>query len=134
MRDPCREGGAGEMARGSGDRLGGGRGDTARRLDGLLVAGVGDGVSRLSVDDLFIDEYGVFALMLPLGDDSPPALNRSRAAAAGFGELAAAYAVKGFLNMLLDFCGVCFGCSCALFCLDMLPVPPMGLAFRLQGW
>ena len=56
MCDPCLEGVPASVARGSGDRLGGGRGDTARRLDGLRDAAVGDGVSRLSVDDLFIEE------------------------------------------------------------------------------
>jgi hypothetical protein len=74
-----------------GVRFGGGRGEIARRFDGPL-AGAGDGVSRLSVDDLFIDEKGacVFVLRLPLGDPTPPAFNLSRAAAAGFGAAAAA--------------------------------------------
>lgn len=35
-----------------------GRGDTALRFEGPL-AGAGDAVSRLSVDDLFMDEYGL---------------------------------------------------------------------------
>lgn len=56
MRDPWREG-AGDTARETTDgRFEGGRGDTARRFDGALDAGAGDGDSRLSVDDLFIDE------------------------------------------------------------------------------
>lgn len=43
--------------------------------------------------------------------------------------------MKGFLNMLFDFCGVGFACSSALFCLDiMLPGPLMGLPLRLHGW
>jgi len=33
-----------------------GRGDTARRFDCFLVDVAGDGLSRLSIDDLFIDE------------------------------------------------------------------------------
>lgn len=80
------------MAREMGGRFEGGRGETARRFEGALAAGAGDGVSRLSVDDLFIDEYGVFwALRLPFGDDTPPdAFSLSRAAAAGFGDAAAA--------------------------------------------
>jgi hypothetical protein len=90
MREPCREG-AGDIAREVGCRFVGGRGDTARRFEGALAAGAGDGVSRLSVDDLFIDEKGVFVLTLPLGEDMPPvAFNLSRAAAAGFGEAAEA--------------------------------------------
>jgi hypothetical protein len=106
-----------------------GLGDTARKLEG-------DGVSRLSVDDLFMDEYGLCVLMLPLGfGDSPPAFCISLAAAAGFGAPAAAYAVNGFLNMVLLFCGVGFGVCCALFCRDMVP-PPLcvkGLVFRPHG-
>lgn len=111
----------------------GGRGETARRLEGALLAGAGDGVSRLSVDDRFIDEYGVFcALRLPLGDATPPvAFSLSRAAAAGFGEAAAAYAVKGFRNVLLVFCGVCLACSSALPCRDTMLDP---LPLRLHGW
>jgi hypothetical protein len=73
-----------------GVRLGGGRGEIARRFDGPR-AGAGDGVSRLSVDDLFIDEKGVCVFFrLPLGDPTPPAFSLSRAAAAGFGAAAAA--------------------------------------------
>jgi hypothetical protein len=42
--------------------------------------------------------------------------------------------VKGFLNMLFDFCGGGFTGSTALFCLDMtLPGPLIGLALRLHG-
>jgi hypothetical protein len=61
-----------------------------RRFEGALAAGDGDGDSQLSVDDRFIDEYGLCVLRLPLGDANPPVcFNRSRAAAAGFGEAAA---------------------------------------------
>jgi hypothetical protein len=89
MREPCLEG-AGDTARETCGRVGG-RGDTARKFDGALVAGAGDGESRLSVDDLFIDEKGVFSfLRLPLGDAPPPAFSLSRAAAAGFGDPAPA--------------------------------------------
>jgi hypothetical protein len=88
MREPCLEG-AGDIAREMGGRVGG-RGDTARKFDGALAAGAGDADSRLSVDDLFIDEKGVFSFLLPLGDARPPAFNLSRAAAAGFGDRAAA--------------------------------------------
>jgi hypothetical protein len=88
MREPCLEG-AGDIAREIGGRVGG-RGDTARKFDGALAAGAGDADSRLSVDDLFIDEKGVFSFLLPLGDARPPAFNLSRAAAAGFGDCAAA--------------------------------------------
>ena len=60
MREPCLEG-AGDTARDTGGRVEGGlaeagRGDTARKLEGALAPGAGDGVSLLSVDDLFIDE------------------------------------------------------------------------------
>jgi len=58
------------------------------------------------VDDLFIDEYGLCVRRLPfIFDDTVPPVFCciSLAAAAGFGDPAAAYAVKGFLNMLLLF-------------------------------
>ena len=115
-----------------------GLGETALRVEGLWTGGAGDAVSRLSVDDLFMDEYGFFcARRLPFGSGaSPPAFCICLAAAAGFGEAAAAYAVNGFLNMLFAFCGACLGVDWALFCRDML-TPPFcvnGLGFRLQGW
>ena len=111
-----------------GVRFDGGRGETARKFEG--ARGAGDGVSRLSVDDLFMDENGVFcAFKLPLGEDTPlVALSLSRAAAAGFGEAADAYAVNGFRKVLLAFCGVCFG---ALSCRDTM-LPP--LPVRAHGW
>jgi hypothetical protein len=89
--EPCLEG-AGDTARATaGCRFGGGRGDTARKFEGALAAGAGDGVSRLSVDDLFMDEKGVFVLTLPMGEDMPlVCFRRSRAAAAGFGDAAEA--------------------------------------------
>jgi hypothetical protein len=89
MREPCLEG-AGDTAREMGGRVGG-RGDTARKFDGPLDAGAGNADSRLSVDDRFIDEKGVFSfLRLPLGDAPPPAFSLSRAAAAGLGDPAPA--------------------------------------------
>jgi hypothetical protein len=132
--EPCLEG-AGETARAMGGRIEGGRGETARRFDGPR-AGAGDGVSRLSVDERFMDEYGLcVALRLPLGEDRPPAaLSRSRAAAAGLGEAADAYAVNGFRKMLFDFCCTAFTGSCALFCRDTPPAPFIGLALRFHGW
>lgn len=92
MCEPCRDGaGAGDTARATGVLLIGGRGDTARRLDGPLAGGAaGGGLSRLSTDDLFMDEYGDFVLTVPLVALMPPARSRSRAAAAGFGAPAAA--------------------------------------------
>jgi hypothetical protein len=91
MCEVCRDGGAGEAARATGGLFDTGRGDTARRFDGPLDGGAGDELSRLSVDDRFIDENGVFwPLTLPLGEFMPPAFRRSRAAAAGFGAPAAA--------------------------------------------
>jgi hypothetical protein len=115
-----------------GVRFDGGRGETARRFDGALLAGAGDGVSRLSVDDLFIDENGVFcAFRLPLGEDTPLAFSLSRAAAAGFGDAADAYAVNGLRKVLLAFCGVCLASSIALFCLEAM-LPP--LPWRAHGW
>jgi hypothetical protein len=71
----------------------GGLGDTARRFETAFGAGAGDAVSRLSVDDLFIDEYGLcVARRLPFTlDETPPiCFSISRAAAAGFGGFAAA--------------------------------------------
>lgn len=57
-----------------------GLGDTARRFDGALD-GAGDAVSRLSVDDLFMDEYGLCcARRLPFGLGAmPPAFSIARA-------------------------------------------------------
>lgn len=113
-----------------------GLGDTARRFEGAFGVGAGEAVSRLSVDDLFIDAYGLVCRRLPFGfGDNPPAFCISRAAAAGFGAPAAAYAVKGFLNVFA-FCGVCLT-ACPLFCLDTLPEPfccVMGLPLRFHGW
>jgi hypothetical protein len=53
-----------------------GRGDTARRFEGALD-GAGDAVSRLSVDDLFMEEYGLCCTRrLPFGLDAiPPAFS-----------------------------------------------------------
>lgn len=84
--------GAGDIARAIGGRVEDGRGGTVRRFEGALAAGVGDGVSQLSVDDRFIDEYGLcVVLRLPLGEaNCPVCFSRSRAAAAGFGEAAEA--------------------------------------------
>ena len=67
----------------------GGAGDTARRFDCFLVEDASGGLSRLSVDDRFIDEKGDLVLTLPFGE-LMPALSLSRAAAAGFGAPAAA--------------------------------------------
>jgi hypothetical protein len=53
MRDPCLDG-AGDTAREIGCRVEG-RGGIVRKFEGALGAGAGDGVSRLSVDDLFIE-------------------------------------------------------------------------------
>ena len=88
LKEPCRDG-AGDTARATGCRTCG-RGDTARKFDPDRVAGPGEGVSRLSVDDLFIDENGLCVFTLPFGELRPLAFNRSRAAAAGFGAPAAA--------------------------------------------
>lgn len=66
-----------------------GRGDTARRLEGALEEGAGDapGLSRLSVESLFMDEKG-FVVFAACG--VAPCRSLSRAAAAGFGAPAAA--------------------------------------------
>jgi hypothetical protein len=87
VRDPCRVGGAGDDA----GLFDFGRGDTARRCErprGVPCAG--DGLSRISTESRFMDEKGVFVLTVPLGVEDPPARSLSRAAAAGFGALAAA--------------------------------------------
>jgi hypothetical protein len=93
VREPCLDD-AGDTAREMGSRVAvaPGRGGIARTFAGALPAGAGDGVSRLSVDDRFIEAYGFCCvLILPWGDDMPPdALSLSRAAAAGFGAPAAA--------------------------------------------
>lgn len=64
-----------------------GRGDTARRLEGVLDTRAGDALSRLSVESLFIEENGFVVFTVGV---EPPARNLSRAAAAGFGAPAAA--------------------------------------------
>jgi hypothetical protein len=148
-------GGTGEANRAYVWRLDGGAGDTDRRIgvrgdagradEGLgemartfvgALDGPGDAVSRLSVDDRFMDENGLCDdLRLPLWlGDRPPAFCIKRFAASGFGELAAAYDPNGFLNLLLAFCGICVACW-ALFCLDMFPSPgASGLTLRFHGW
>lgn len=100
--------------------------------------GSGDG-TVFSSDDRFIEEYGLCFEKLPLGfGDRPPAFCwTSLAAAAGFGEPAAAYAVNGLRNILFVFCGV--GLVAPEFDPDVLDMlPPFcivnGLAFRLPGW
>jgi predicted membrane chloride channel (bestrophin family) len=56
-----------------------------------------------------MDENGDLSLVVSCGELMPPARSLSRAAAAGFGAPAAAYAVKGFLKVLFAFCGAGLG-------------------------